>query len=678
MSNSMFYTGLSGLNVAQAALVTTGHNTANVNTVGYNRQTVQIASNGGLYAPGVGFFGTGARATDVTRSYDQFLTTQLNQAQATNQSLTTQYTQISQIDNLLASQTSGLAPMMQTLFAGVQAVANTPADPAARQQLISSGQAMTNQFRAMSQYLTSLNANANDQIAGNVDQINVFADQIAHLNKQIGLLSNATGGQSPNDLLDQRDQLVSDLSKLVGVKVVVQDGGQYNVFIGNGQTLVLGDNASTLKAVSSAVDPSQTAVAVLGASGVAVELQDGVMAGGSLGGLLQFRNETLSNAQNSLGRIAIALSDTFNAQQNLGVDLNGVLGEDFFSQASPGIISNSRNTGDLVLTPTFSDASKLSLSDYKLNVTAGAPVGYSLTRLSDNQSITLPVGFPTTSATFDGVTLTFDSGAANAGDSFLIQPTRTGARDFAVVLTDPAKVAAASPIVTGSTAANLGSGTISSGVVDAAYPGSPTQLAAAEVTLTYDKATNTLSGFTAGSAVTVTANGTPITYGVADDGTYYTPPVATPPATGTSAGVPYTAGASISFDGITVSVSGAPSDGDEFTISPNTGGVSDGSNALLLGALQGKKTIGNGASSFNDAYAQLVSTVGNKAQQIGISLKAQTSLTLQIRAVQQSVSGVNQDEETANLLMFQQMYQANAKVIQTASTMFDAVLGIRG
>lgn len=663
MSNSMFYTGLSGLNVAQAALVTTGHNTANVNTVGYNRQTAQITSNGGIYTPGIGFFGTGARATDVTRSYDQFLTTQLNQAQSANQSLTTQYAQISQIDNLLASQTAGLAPQIQNLFSGVQMVANLPADPAARQQLISSAQAMTNQFRAMSQYLTGLNSNINDQISGNVDQINTFSTQIANLNKQIGLLSNASGGQAPNDLLDQRDQLVSNLSKLVGAKVIVQDGGQYNVFVGNGQTLVLGDKATTLKAVNSAADPSQTAVAMVNAGGVAVELQDSVLAGGALGGLLQFRSDTLGNAQNSLGRIAIALSDTFNAQQKLGVDLNGVLGEDFFSQASPGIISNSRNTGDLVLTPTFSDSSQLTLSDYRLNVggVAGA-LTYTMTRLSDNQNVPLPPTFPAAGspATFDGVTITFDSGTANAGDSFLIQPTRTGARDFSVVLTDPAKVAAASPIITGKAPTNQGSGAISAGTVSAGYP--TTQLGAT-VTLTYDKATNKLSGFPVGAAVTVT-----LASGTAAPGSPY------------AAGAPvtYTAGATMTFNNITVSVSGAPSNGDTFTIGPNSGGVSDGSNALLLGALQGKKTIGGSTASFNDAYAQLVSTVGNKARQIQISNTAQTSLSAQIWSAQQSVSGVNQDEETANLLIFQQMYQANAKVIQTASTMFDAVLGIRG
>jgi len=635
MSNNMFYTGLSGLNAAQAALVTTGHNTANVNTPGYSRQSAQVASAGGSYSAGVGFFGNGTKVVDISRSYDQYLASQLNQAQSSNQALSTYYTQISQIDNLLANQKAGLAPQLQTLFTHVQALANTPADPSARQQLISSSQALANQLRTMDSYLSSLNASVNDQVAGHVEQINAYAEQIASLNKQVAMLSNGTGGQAPNDLLDQRDQLVNELGKLVGTKLVVQDGGQYNVFIGNGQTLVLGDRATRLAAVSSASDPGRTTLAVVNAAGNAIELQEGVISGGSLGGLLQFRNETLATTQNSLGRMAIALSDAFNAQQRLGVDLNGALGEDFFSQAVPGVISNSKNTGGLDLTASFSDSGQLTTSDYRLNVKADLTI--SVTRLSDNKIFSaadLAASVPPN--TFDGVTLAF-AGAAAAGDSFLIQPTRTGARDLAVTVTDPAKVAAASPIITGNTASNQGSGKITAGSVDAGYPATPL---GATVTLTYNSATNELSGFPDGSTVL------------------------------------YTAGASLSFDGITVSISGAPSNGDTFTIGKNTGGVSDGSNALLLGALQNKKTMGNGTTTFNDAYGQLVSAVGNKARQVQIAHTAQTSLTTQIRAVQQSVSGVNQDEETANLLMFQQMYQANAKVIQTASTMFDAVLGI--
>ncbi|MEO5660592.1 MAG: flagellar hook-associated protein FlgK [Polaromonas sp.] len=647
MSNSMFFTGLSGLNAAQAALVTTGHNTANVNTAGYSRQSAQIASSGGVYSPSVGFYGSGAKVTDVTRSYDQYLTSQLNQAQSTNQSLTTYSTQISQIDNLLANQTAGLAPQLQTLFTNVQAVANTPADPSARQQLISSSQALANQFRSMDQYLTGLQANVNEQVAGSVDQINTYAEQIAHLNKQVAMFTHATGGQAPNDLLDQRDQLVNDLGKLVGTKVVVQDGGQYNVFIGNGQTLVLGDKATKLVPISSASDPSRTTIASVNASGKA-EVQESMISGGSLGGLLQFRNETLSNAQNSLGRIAISLADTFNAQQKLGIDLNGAMGEDFFSQASPSVISNSKNAPGGTLTADFSDIGKLTLSDYRVDATGAA--AYTVTRLSDNTIIS-----PDSAGSYDGVSLTL--GGATAGDSFLIQPTRTGARDLTVVVTDPAMLAAASPIITGNTGGNQGSGAISAGAVDASYPST---LLGGPVTLTYDSAAPaTVSGFPAGVAVTLAD-------GSNSPGSPYS--VGTP--------VPYSAGAKMTFNGITIAISGTPANGDTFTIGKNTGGVSDGSNALLLGALQHTKTMGNGTTSFNDAYGQLVSTIGNKTRQVEVANKAQTSLTLQIRSAQQSVSGVNQDEETANLLMFQQMYQANAKVIQTASTMFDAVLGI--
>lgn len=661
MSNNMFYTGLSGLNAAQAALVTTGHNTANVNTPGYSRQSAQIASAGGTYRASVGFFGSGAKVADVTRSYDAYLSSQLNQAQSLNQSLTTYYTQISQIDNLLANQKAGLAPQLQSLFTNIQAVANTPADPAARQQLISSAQATANQFRSMDQYLTGLNSTTNDQISGTVAQINTYAEQIASLNKQVAMFSNASGGQAPNDLLDQRDLLVNQLGLLVGTKLVVQDGGQYNITIGNGQTLVLGDSATKLEAVRSAADPSRIAVAAVNAAGRAVELPDSMLSSaGMLGGLLQFRNETLAPAQNALGRMAIALSDAFNAQHKLGIDLNGALGGNFFSQASPSLVANSRNTGNLVMTPSFSDSNQLTTSDYRLDVGAGP--SYTLTRLSDNQVIPMTAGFPgaapANTTTFDGVTLTLGSGAGAPGDSFLIQPTRSGARDLNVLVTDPAKIAAASPIVTGNTAANQGSGKISAGKVDAAYPGTPL---AAKVTLTYDGTINQLSGFPAGAAVTVTrADGTP------DPASPYVP----------GASVNYTPGATISFNGISLTISGTPSNGDSFTVDKNTGGISDGGNALLLGALQNKKTMGNGTASFNDSYAQLVSSVGNKARQIQIAGTAQTSLATQIRGAQQSVSGVNQDEETANLLMFQQMYQANAKVIQTASTMFDAVLGI--
>jgi flagellar hook-associated protein 1 FlgK len=652
MSGSLFFTGLSGLSVAQTALLTTAHNTANVNTAGYSRQIAMIAT-GAATANGSGYIGSGAVVSTVSRSYDSYLTAQLASAQSASAALSTYGTQINRIDTLLANQTAGLSPLMQSFFAAVQGVSDTPADTAARQQLISSGQSLASAFRSTDQYLTDLNSSVNDQISGSVDQINTYSTQIAKLNQQISMMTAAANGQPPNDLMDQRDQLVSQLSQIADVKVLKQDNGEYNVFIGNGQSLVMGDQAATMKAVPSSADPTRTAVALVGIAGNVSELGDGVITGGSLGGLMSFRTQTLIPTQNAIGRLAMAVSGTFNAQQDLGVDLNGALGQDFFTTATPGVVSNAKNTGNLVLAGSVTDTNQLTTSDYSIQAkNVAGTMTYSVTRLSDQQDLGSYTTFP---ISFDGVSLSSVSGAAQDGDTFLVQPTRTGARDMDVKVLDPAKVAAASPVVTGNASTNQGSGALSAATIGAAYPATPL---AANVTLSYDAGTNTLSGFPAASAVTVTlADGTATTY-----------PAGTP--------VPYTDGAKIGFGGITVSLTGAPAQGDTFTISKNVAGVSDGSNALLLAGLQNQTLMGNGTATFNGAYSQLVSQVGNRAMQISVAGTAQDSVTSQIKASQQSISGVNSDEEAANLLMYQQMYQANAKVIQTASTMFDAILSI--
>ncbi|WBY00604.1 flagellar hook-associated protein FlgK [Ramlibacter tataouinensis] len=653
MSN-LFSTGLSGLAVARAALQTTAHNTANVYTEGYSRQTAQVVSSGGILRPGIGFFGSGAQVTTIARSYDQYLVSQLVQAQAGSAALSTYHAQIGRIDNLLADPEAGLAPLLQGFFAGVQGVANAAADPAARQQLVSAAQTLAGKFRSVDQYLNELHASVDSQVEGTVGQINNFAREIAGLNKQISMMRANAGGLPPNDLLDQRDQLVSALSKLVGTRVVVQDGGQYNVFIGNGQTLVLGDTARQMQVGPSHADPSRQMVSLTMASGAAVELRDADLAGGSLGGLLQFRSETLVQAQNSLGRMAIALADSFNRQHQLGVDLHGAAGQAFFTQSTPAVIANDRNQGNLQLQAAFASTSDLTASDYVISVQDVAGVlQYTATRLSDGQVFPPAAGFP---MTLDGVTLSVSGGTAQAGDSFLLQPTRTGARDLAVRVTDPTQVAAAVPILVEPAPGNRGGAGISAGAVDPSYlHGTP----AAPVTLQY--AGGQLTGFPAGAAVSVTL----------PDGS---PAAGSPYAPG--AAVTHVPGATVSFEGMSFVLSGAPAEGDSFTVSRNGAGVSDGRNALLLRALQGAKTMDGGTASFAQAYAQLVSSVGNRSNQLGIASEAQASVTAQIRAAQQSVSGVNQDEETANLLMFQQMYQGNAKVIQTAAAIFDAILAI--
>lgn len=653
MAGNMFLTGLSGLNVARSSLVTTAHNTANVYTAGYSRQVAQISTSGAI-ATGSGFVGMGAVVTTTSRNFDGYLTSQLNTAQSVASGLSSYGTQIDRIDSLLADKTSGISPLMQSFFTATQGVANTPADPAARQQLISSAQALATKFRSTDQYLTDLNGSINEQIKGNVEQINTFATQIASLNQQISQLTATSGGQPPNDLLDQRDLLVSQLSQIADVKVLEQDSGKYNVFIATGQSLVVGDRAATMMAVPSAADPTRTAVALVGLAGNVSELGTNAITGGALGGLLSFRSETLIPTQNAIGRLSMALAGAFNDQHALGVDLTGAAGGKFFAVGSSAVLGNAKNTGTAGISASVTDTSALTTSDYSIEYknVSGTPA-YVVTRLSDKAAMGSFAALP---QTFDGVTVSLDNGAPNLGDTFLVQPTRTGARDMTVQVLDPAKVAAASPVITGKTAGNQGSGLISAATVTAGYVATPL---AANLTLSYAAANGgELTGFPATSAVTVTlANGTSTTYAA-------------------GAPVPYSSGAAISFDGISVKLTGAPAAGDTFTIGKNVGGVSDGSNALLLAGIQRQNLIGGGTTTLNGAYAQLVSTVGNRAMEIGVAETTQVSVAAQIKMSQQSVSGVNQDEETANLLMFQQMYQANAKVIQTASTMFDAILGI--
>ncbi|WP_454711732.1 flagellar hook-associated protein FlgK [Cupriavidus nantongensis] len=636
---SLFSIGLSGLNTAQNALTTTGHNFANSATEGYSRQNTIVASAGGQYTS-QGFYGFGSNTTTVIRVYDEFLTGQLRGATSTSASLAMYSDQISQIDNLLADQKGGLAPLMQKFFAAVQAVADTPADPAARQGMLSAGQALVGQVRSASNYFKQLQSGVNEQVGTAVTQVNAYTKQIANLNQEITRLKAASGGQPPNDLLDQRDQAVAELTKLVGAKVVVQDSGTYNVFVGNGQPLVMGNDAYELKAVASAADPNRTVVAYTLPTGAVIESEPGAITGGSLGGLLQFRTETLDPAQSAIGRLSLAIGASFNAQHQLGIDLNGAPGTDMFKLGGATTLPNANNTiKTTVATATIDNASALTTSDYTLHFDG---TNYTLTRLSDNQQVAAPV--PAGGATYplqfsaDGFTVEINA-AMGTNDSFTIQPTRNAATGFDMAISDPAKIAAASPAYVEASTGNKGSATASLSKVAPGF--SPP---AGKITAEFD-------------------------------GTSYVFKVGGVAMAPQPVGVPNGSNTDFTLNGLTFSFGGTPAAGDSFTLGSNAGAVKDNGNMLALAKLQNAKTIG-GVSSFSEAYAQLVNDVGTRAKSVKIASASQDSITTQIKTAQQSVSGVNMDEETVSMLRFQQLYQANARVIQTAGTLFDTIIGI--
>jgi flagellar hook-associated protein 1 FlgK len=545
--SDVYSIGVSALSAAQAGLVTTGHNISNANTSGYHRQQIVQSAVTPLLT-GSGFLGQGVQVDTVRRAYSQFLDQQVAQSQAQSSYYSTYQSQLSQIDNLLGSGSSGVSPALQNFFQAVNGVAANPADVPTRQSAISSAAALVAQFNSMAAQFNSLGDGVNTQITSTVAQINSLARQISAINGQI-LSAQQNPNQPPNDLLDQRDALVGQLNQFVASSVVNNSDGTINVSIGNGQSLVTGRQVMTLVAAASPDNPQNLAVGYA-AGGTTAFLNPNDLQGGSLGAQLAFRANDLQPAQNALGRVALGLARTFNDQQQLGQGLNGVAGTAFFNTPAPTVIANANNSGTAAVSASVSSVGALTTSDYRL---AYSGANYTLTRLSDNTTTT----YATLPQTVDGVTISISAGAA-AGDSFLIQPTRAAAGQLAMNIADPALIAAAAPISTGAAGGNTGSAAISAGSVNAPPP--------ANVNLQ--------------QPVT-------ITFHTPQDGMY--------DVTGTGAGLPasnqvYTAGANISFNGWTVKLTGTPGAGDVFTVGPNIGGVADGRNALLLAGLQTQNT----------------------------------------------------------------------------------------
>lgn len=547
---SIFSIGLSGLNAAQVALGTTGNNISNVYTPGYNRQ-VTVLGEGSSGAQGV-------QVNDIQRQFNRYVADQLNGATSATSALETYATQVEQIDSLLADKDAGLAPLMQKFFSAMEDLAGAPSDPAARQGVLGSADTLSAQFRAFDSYLQDMQEGINGQIRDEVTQINNTTEQLASLNRQI-TLARAKQGEAPNALLDQRDQLVQELSQRLDVELTVQDGSSYQISLPSGQPLVSGTQAYQLEAVSSANDPQRIVLGYRDPGGGLQILDEEAIKGGSLGGAMRFRAETLDRTQNQIGQLAVSLAVAFNEQHAQGTTLEGQAGGTFFDIGQPRVFSNNTNKGSAEVSASFDNdnIAALAAADYTVKVVDAdsSPPKFEIIRKDTGKALdTSDVSYDVASGelSFAGVTLGIDDPAKLAtGDRFEVQPVRRAAGGFACAIDDPDEIAA-----------GLG------------------------------------------------------------------------------------------------------------------GGSGDNENALAMQKLQDKLLVG-GSATFSQAYASLVSDVGNRTNVVQVNLAAQQGLSEQLRAVQQSESGVNLDEEAANLIRYQQYYQANAKVIDTGTAVVDTILGLR-
>jgi len=706
--------GLSGLAASKTQLSITGHNITNVNTPGYSRQDATQATRSPQFS-GAGYIGSGTTLVDVRRTYSEFLTSQLRSSTSLNRDVEAYKSQIDQLDSLLAGTTTGITPSLQKFFSALQTAAEDPANIPARQLVLAEAEGLARRFNTVYDRLSEQNNFTNKQMAAVTDQVNRLAGSIGSLNEAIAIA--AANGKQPNDLLDARDEAVRQLSGYIGVTVVPQDDKSFNIFIGSGQPLVVGSTVARLEVVPGQGDPNRHEVQFIsGGSRQGITSQ---ITGGELGGLIRYREEVLDSTMNSLGRLALAVSDQVNTQLGQGLDLKGQVGSVLFGNYNDPALARLRvnafagnSNAQPVLNVT--NTSQLSTSDYLMEYDGSS---YKIRRLSDNQLMTATENPAGTLSITDkngrdqGFQIVLGNPPPAPGDKFSLQPTRRGASDIKATLDQADQLAFAAPIRAESKLQNRGTGVIGQpSLVAGPSPISRDALAVANLSLganlSADGKTYTLGALPTGWSYVAkggdpivpqrSANGdliepladqdgNPLARVLDDDGQPLEvngQPVVAPAMTmgnSNTVRLAYAAadGETYRFE---LSMSGRPMAGDEFALAFNQNGVSDNRNALKLVDLQSKQTVGVTAGiagsgfSFTDGYGELVERVGTLTAQARMDSEATGAILKQATDNRDSLSAVNLDEEAANLIKFEQYYNASAQIIQVARSLFDTLI----
>lgn len=650
--------GNQALQANQSALNTVGQNISNVNTEGYSRQRVDFVSLNDR---------AGVFVNDIERISDEFMVRQV-WSDTSNQNFYSKMESFAnELDNLLAAESTSLSSAMNQYFGALQSAVDDPTSLPSRQLFLAQAQSLANRINAMDASLTRQNDSINSQIDSVVAQINSITPQIATLNQDIERLS--ASDSVPNEMYDQRDRLIEKLAGFVDISTSFDQNGSVDIYIGDGQPLVINDRGQRLVSVQGTPDATKNEIAV--EIGSRANLLTDKISGGQLGGLIEYRESNLANAANELGRIVMAFSSSMNEQNALGMDLDGDLGGQIFRDINDPQLMDARVNASTLNTSTIqqdlvqiTDVSKLKASEYEL--VFNTQNSFTMTRESDGAMMSQSSFALAASATdvdqdgeyywdtssneltvqLDGFKLYLNGQTSFASDdTFMIRPVRTGASDFAVAMTDPRDLALASPLKTSRSIDNTGTGTIEVKVTDVA-------------TTTF---TTTPGAMTPAIDIAISDPGTGLAYTVYEQGT------ATVIATGA-----YVAGTAIALNGYEVTLSNNPKAGDSFSVNFNTGGVSDNRNALTMSDLQFAKLIEG--SSYQDVYGSLVETVGTETNLAQINAQASRAVLDVSVSQRDSVSGVNLDEEATKLVQYQQAYSASAKLINVSQTIFDTLL----
>ncbi len=690
--------GLTGLNVSQTGLTTTGHNISNINNKSYSRQVMTADTLGGQRI-GNAFIGSGAQVKAIERQYNQFAYKE-NLINTTSQKFyETRYLQAQQLDSLLTSEDTSASAGMLTMFSSMNGVADHPNTLEARKVFLRDAGNMTSTFNRLNDQMQLQYDSVNDDISKTVTQLNTLATSLADVNNSILAALGGDPNRSANDLSDQRDELVRQVSEIANVSVIPQANGMVNVSIGTGQPLVLGAQATTFGIAIGDPDPQHTGLVI--DNGSAKIPLDGSVIGGKLQSLFEFRDQVLEPAMNELGLNALAIAHSINEQQKQGQDLDGQIGSPLFTDFNSAtsmhgrVLSHGDGLGTATLGVRIDDLGSLSGNEFELKVTtfnAGPPqqIQFSMTDKTTGKSQTLPAAGPldlSTNQRLDVPGEGFSIGVENinladpvqVGKTFTLRPTRTAAQDIAVITTDPRKVAAADAQVKVATSAtNTGSGELTVKSInsrsDALYPtkDNPYSMAFTGVNAgpptVYAYEMRDKNGVVMtvppGASYTVTDNtGAPLTLNPGD------------PMTGLGIVLdPLTQRQTVNVAGITLELDGKPAAGDSFTLKFNQTADGDNRNALVITGLQSQKLLKSGKQTFQDNYAAMGSETGSVSKNAKTSLDASEALLEQSSTRVLATAGVSLDEEAANLIKFQQSYSASARVITVAGELFSTLL----
>ncbi|QGL63593.1 flagellar hook-associated protein FlgK [Stenotrophomonas maltophilia] len=621
--SSVLSTGTSALLAFQRALATTSHNVANLNTPGYSRQKVDFAT----ATPqnyGYGDVGNGTRIVDIRRAADQLAISRLLDSGGELARLKQLSGMADRVNALFSDAATNVAGVWSNFFDTVSGLSSNAAGTADRQNMLDGAKALANRFSQLNTHLNNLNGEVNNGLMAGATEVNRLASEIAQINGAIGTnIANAAP-----DLLDRRDQLISQLVGYTGGTAVIQDGGIMNVYTAGGQALVVGTTASKVTTVADPYQPERLQLA-LQTQGGTITL-DPKAVGGQIGGLLEFRDTVLTPAQAELGKLAVGLAETFNSTHRQGVDLYGQMGGDFFNIGTPRVTGNAGNTGTGAITASYGDLGKLEAQNIVLKFDGS---NWAASRADTGASVPLTgTGTAADPLIINGVKLVV-GGTPAANDRFLLQPTAGVAGSLEMAITDPSRIAAAAAIKGAAALANTGTGKLSGVTVTDSTNANLRNPAAIVFT----------------SATTYTIDGGP-------------------PQT-------YTPGQTISANGWSFVLDGVPKNGDTFNITPTPAGSSDNSNATKLSKVESAKAFNAGTVTLGGALGGLTTQVGAAARSAEYSLGAQQVIADQAQAARDEVSGVNLDEEAADMLRLQQAYQAASQLISTADSMFQTILG---